>query len=99
MRKAEGAEHDAFITDAELSAGSALRGMWMIVTHGNGYKHGYEIDRVEKQDGKTTIVLTDDHGLLIDGDKTTEVYFPRREIDGTNSFVIPLAVGGQALLK
>ncbi len=91
-RKAEGAEYDAFTTDAELPAGSALHGMWMIVTHGNGYKHGYEIDRVEKQDGRTIIMLTDDHGLRIEGDKTTEVYFPRREIEGTNSFVIPLSV-------
>ncbi len=90
-RKAEGAEHDAFVTDAALPEGDGMHGVWMIVTHGNGYKHGYEIDRVEKQDGKTSIVLTYDHGLRIEGDKTTEVYFPRREIEGTNSFVIPLA--------
>ncbi len=91
-RKLEGAEYDAFISDAQLPMGSALHGMWMIVTHGNGYTHGYEIDRVEKQDGKTVSVLTDDHGLRIEGDKTTEIYFPRREIEGSNSFVIPLAV-------
>ena len=33
------------------------------MTHGNGYKHGYGIDRVEERDGKTWIHLLDDHGL------------------------------------
>jgi len=91
-RRADGAAQDAFLTEADLPEGPALHGVWMIVTHGNSFTHGYEIDRVEKQDGQTKIVLTDDHGLRIEGDKTTEVYFPRRAIAGTNTFVIPLAV-------
>ena len=77
---------------ADLPEGDALHGRWVIVTHGNGYKHGYEIDRVEKRDGKTFIVLSMDHALRIEGDQTQEVYFPQREIEGANSFVIPLAV-------
>ncbi len=91
-RKADGAEYDAFVTDAELPADDVLHGVWMIVTHGNGFTHGYEIDRVEVRDGKTFVLLTDDHGLKIDGSVTEEVFFPQREIEGTNSFVIPLAV-------
>jgi len=88
MRKADGAEHDALVTEQPLPEGDALHGVWMIVTHGNGYKHGYEIDRVATQDGKTLIVLTDDHGLRIDGGVTREVFYPRRAIEGADSFYI-----------
>jgi len=90
-READGAEHDAFITDAKLPVGQGLHGVWMIVTHGNGYTHGYPIERVERRDGKTSIVLGMDHGLRIDGTETQEVYFPRRTIAGVNRFVIPLS--------
>ena len=97
-RKADGAEHDAFITNIELPVGGALGRTWMIVTHGNGYTHGYEIQRVHRRNGKTVIVLTHDHGLRIDGDRTKEVYFPHREINGKNEFVVPLAAAvGRAL--
>ncbi len=90
-RKVDDAENNAFITDAELPAGDALHGAWMIVTHGNGFTHGYPIDRVERRDDKTSIVLGIDHGLRIDGAKTQEVYFPRRNIAGVNRFMIPLS--------
>ena len=60
----------------------------IIVTHGNGYTHGYEIDRVAHTDGKSVIILADDHGLRISGDVTEECYFPRRKITGVNRFVI-----------
>ncbi len=89
-RRADGADQDAFITTAELPPGEALRGTWMIVTHGNGYRHGYEIDHVERQGDRTAIVLTHDHGLRIDGQTTEEVYFPLRTIEGVNAFTIPL---------
>ena len=97
-RKLDGAENDTFITGAGLPGaadvpeGDDLHGRWMIVTHGNGFTHGYPIERVEKQDGKTVIVLSMDHGLKIEGEQTQEVYFPRRTIEGANTFVIPLAV-------
>jgi len=91
LRKADGAQCDGFVSEAKLPAGTVLQGVWMIVTHGNGFTHGYEIERVEQQDGKTLIVLTGDHGLQIEGQKTTEVYFPQRTIEGRNSFAIPLA--------
>jgi hypothetical protein len=90
-RKADGQPQDAFLTSAELPTGDQLHGSWMIVTHGNGFRHGYQIERIERQDGKTVIVLTDDHGLKIDGAVTHEFYFPQRKIEGKNTFVIPLA--------
>jgi hypothetical protein len=90
-RKSDGSEQDAFVVDADVPEGESLRGVWMIVTHGNGFTHGYEIDRVETRDGKKMVVLTHDHGLRIDEDTTWEVYFPLREIEGRNSFLIPLA--------
>jgi hypothetical protein len=90
-RKLDGAPYDAFLADAGLPFGDELHGTWIVVTHGNGYRHGYEIDRVEKANGKTTIVLSHDHGLRIGDNATQEVYFPRRTIEGRNTFRIPLA--------
>lgn len=90
-RIADGATQDAFVTDAALPIGTTLHGVWMIVTHASGHKHGYEIDRVEKRDGKTVIVLTSEHGLKIEGDATKEIYFPRRTFKGKNTFVIAVA--------
>ncbi len=97
-RKSDSSEQDAFIVDADVPEGESLRGTWMIVTHGNGFTHGYEIDRVETRDGKKVIVLTHDHGLRIDGDTTQEVYCPLREIKGRNSFVIPLAMTAREMV-
>jgi len=89
-RVADGAEHDALYTDAELPAGEELRGSWLIVTYANGFRQGYEIDRVALLDRRAAIILTEDHGLEIDGQTTREVYFPRRTIEGANTFEIPL---------
>jgi len=91
MRKADRAEYDAFVVDGDLPDGDMLHGHWMIVTHGNGLKHGYEIDRVEKSGGGRLVVLRAAHGLRIDGDRTEEVFFPRRKISGINTFTIPIA--------
>lgn len=87
-RKADGATEDALVTAATLASGNALSGQWIIVTHGNGSTHGYEVDRVEQRGGKSVLVLRDDPGLRISGDKTEECYFPRRVIQGLNRFRI-----------
>ena len=88
-RREDGAETDALVTPTDLPPGTVLRGAWMIVTHGNGCTHGYEIDQVQRRDGHTLIILTDDHGLRVVGETTTEVFRPQRRIDGVNTFVIP----------
>jgi hypothetical protein len=90
-RVADGAEHDALLTDAALPPGDDLQGRWVIVRHPNGYTHGYEIERIERIGERTAIVLTHDHGLRIDGDTTEEVYFPQRTMEGANTFEIPLS--------
>ena len=87
-RKADGAALDSFVTAAELPSGDALAGRWMIVTHGSGHTHGYEIQSVDRADGRSVIILRDDHGLRIAGGTTEERYFPRRKFDGPNRFVI-----------
>ncbi len=87
-RKADKQPEDAFITSVPLPAGNALAGQWMVVTHGSGHTHGYEISRVEQRAGKTVIVLADDHGLKITADQTEEAFFPRRKFTGPNRFLI-----------
>jgi hypothetical protein len=95
QRAADGAAADAFVTGAALPEGNELAGRWMIVTHGNGSTHGYEIRRVERHAGKSMILLGDDHGLKIRGDQTEECYYPRRTIAGRNRF----SIAGQAVWK
>jgi len=48
----------------------------------------YEIDRVEKADGRTLIHLARDHGLRIEGGKATEVFSMWRTYEGPEKFVI-----------
>ena len=91
----DGAAEDAFLVDTELPAGRALSGAWMVVTHGNGYKHGYEISHVAKRDGKTVVALTMDHGLRIEGGQTHEIFYPRRAMPGENTFTIPMAASAR----
>lgn len=89
-RKMDGAAEDAFVTGADLPLGEALRGKWMIVTHGNGSTHGYEIARVDDFGDQRRIVLTGEHGLRIDGETTTQVFFPQKKIAGVNTFRVPV---------
>ena len=91
-RRADGDDTDAFLTPAEVPVGSKLRGAWMVVTHGNGFRHGYEIDHVDREGDVTRIHLRQDHGLRVHGGRTTEVFFPQRRIQGVNRFAIPGAV-------
>ena len=87
-RKAAGAAEDALITATTLPEGEHLAGQWMIVTHGNGRTHGYQIARVRRESDKSVVVLADDHGLEISGQETEECYYPRRKMGGPNRFVI-----------
>ncbi len=52
---------------------------------------GFEIARVELDDGNTVVILADDPGLKIDGESTSEVYHPARSFEGANLFRIPCA--------
>ena len=87
-RKSDGAALDSFITTTELPSDNTLAGRWMIVTHGSGHTHGYEIESVNRADGRSVIILRDDHGLRIADGTTEERYFPRRKIEGPNRFVV-----------
>ena len=88
LRRTDGAAADAFVTSAALPVGDALAGRWMIVAHGDGRTHGYEISHIERREGRSVIVLRGDHGLSLSGGETEEHFFPRRKMRGTNRFVI-----------
>lgn len=88
-RKYDGDKMDSFVTSARLPFGTALKGSWMIVTHGGSQvTHGYEIDSVERKGLKTVIHLAADHGLEINGNTTEEIFSRWRRFKGKNSFVI-----------
>jgi len=86
-----GDSHDAFLSGAALPTGKILAGAWLLLTHGNWLSQAYEIDSVERVDGKTQIVLAEDPCLCIGGGTTQGLPYPRRSLDGANRFTIPTA--------
>ena len=95
FRREDGKSYNAFVTDVALPQGRALHGNWMIVQLANGYTQGHEIDYVDKRNNKTVIVITMDHGLRIAGNKTQEIFFPQRQFEGLNRFMIHLSASSQ----
>ena len=61
----------------------------MIVTHPDGFTHGYEIASVVKRDGCPFVELTGDPGFEITREGVSRfVYYPHRESAGENGFYI-----------
>ncbi|MFE5321987.1 discoidin domain-containing protein [Paenibacillus sp. NPDC056579] len=100
VRRADGSDVDALITDANLPEGSALKGKWMSLQFGaykvipdsngaypngvseqNGFREMFQIERVEKRNGLTYIITSEDHTLSI-GDNTSEALRPQRTFEG-----------------
>ncbi|MBN2560561.1 MAG: heparinase II/III family protein [Phycisphaerae bacterium] len=97
-RIADGNVANAFLTSAKLPIGTELAGSWMIVTHGNGHTHAYEIDHVGREKAQTWIHVRQDHGLRVDPNSgtTDELYWPKRtKIKGQHTFRIYCAATGQ----
>jgi hypothetical protein len=87
--KWDGAEANAFATSAPLPAGEALRGSWILVALGTeGAGEAFEIDRIESRGAQNWIHLTDDPRLRMQGETTSEIFFPRRKFRGPNAFTI-----------
>jgi hypothetical protein len=106
-RKAEGAANDAFIVDAAIPGGFALRGRQLSLTFGayqvvgstqvqTGISEMFTIDRVESINGQKHVVLTADPQLSIAGASTTELVAPERTFTGTNTFEIVLSKSAAA---
>lgn len=98
-RKAAGAPNDAFVVDANIPGGAALRGRQLSVTFGTyrvvgstqtqaGISEMFTIDRVEWVNGQRHVVLSADPQLSIAGATTTELVAPERTFSGTNTFQI-----------
>ena len=88
-RKVQGAWSDAFEVDAEMPEGTALSGATMIVTHPDGFTHGYEIASVAEREGCPFVELKDDPGFEITPEGATRfVYYPHRESRGENRFYV-----------
>ncbi len=97
VERDDAANEYAFVVDQELPPGAALAGGFVIVTHGDGTTHGYEIAGCERRDGANLLHLADDPGFKINADGTTQfVYYPGNTIAGTNTFRINTVVYFQA---
>jgi len=87
----------AFVVDQELLPEDALAGCFVIVTHGDGTTHGYEIAGSERRADANLLHLTDDPGFKINEDGTTQfVYYPGNTIEGPNTFRINTVIYFQA---
>lgn len=106
-RKAAGAANDAFIVDAMIPGGTALRGRHLSLTFGTyqvvgstqtqtGISEMFTIDRVASINGQRHIVLTADPQLSISGTSTTELVAPERTFTGTSTFQIVLSKSASA---
>ena len=63
---------------------------------GDGFWTCFEIDRVEKADGKVAIITKGEHGLEIKGSKISEYFFPQRVIEnGKTEFVVYTAASNE----
>jgi hypothetical protein len=93
-RTARGDANNGFVLADPLPEGTELKGRFIIVTHPDGFTHGYEIAAVRPDGGQTFLEITDEPGFEIDADgKTRMVYFPPRESEGENRFeVVNVAV-------
>jgi len=111
-RTAESCGPNAFLTDAALPEGTALRGRWIQLTFGTykvvpaasgafpagiqeqtGIRQSYRIDHLEKAQGQTRVVLTDDPMLALRNGQLVETTRPGRTFDGPATFEITLSAG------
>ncbi len=87
MEADEAAGRYAFIVDRQLPPSQTVTGHFVMVTHGNGTGHGYEIAGTEQRGEKHLLYLTDDPGFRLNPDGETEfIYFPHKTISGPNTF-------------
>ncbi len=87
----------ALVVDTKLTPGEALAGSYMIVTHGDGTTHGYEIRSVRNEGNRGILQLADDPGFRLNDDGATEfLYYPQNTIEGENQFRINTSAYFQA---
>lgn len=110
LRRTDGSNTDAFVTDAQLPTGAELKGKWLALQFGtyavvpskpgdfplgiktqSGITQMFQIDSIERRDGKTLIRLVDDPALKIGDGKTVEQLRPNRTFEGTCHFRIDLS--------
>jgi len=84
LLRAGGDHPSQLITDMKLPIGPSLAGRIALVTHGNGRTHGYVVQRIERHEQGTAVVIDGDCGFDYDaGTATTQLrFFPRWKIKG-----------------
>ncbi|MFO7946620.1 MAG: hypothetical protein R6V19_07390, partial [Armatimonadota bacterium] len=87
----------AFAVDQELPASENIAGHYVIVTHGDGSTHGYEVAGSARRGDMNLLQLADDPGFRIsDGGDTEFLYFPHDAITGPNTYRISSVVNYEA---
>ncbi|HET9571013.1 MAG TPA: T9SS type A sorting domain-containing protein [Bacteroidales bacterium] len=103
VRKEDGADCYALITDVPIPAGNDLKGRWMQVKFGtyteinppsgavstqSNMSELFQIESVKTVGGKTYIVTAEDHCLSVNGNNTLELMRPQRAFVGPTTFTI-----------
>jgi len=83
-RMAKGAKENSFIIDGKIPEGNNFANQTIIVTWKNGWKWGFKIKFAKKN----TIILEDDPGFDVLGEKIYNRYYPIGEYKGPATFLI-----------
>jgi len=90
--KYRGDDSDALIVSPAVHRPDGDEGRHVIVHFGDGTTYALEIDRIEKQAGKTVIHLCHEPGFEIVPGGARQTFFPHREIAGQVKFRIPCSI-------
>ncbi|MBP1991973.1 S-layer homology domain-containing protein [Paenibacillus eucommiae] len=86
-RKANMQSHNAFVTSASVPLDA--KGSYMIVTHPDGQSHGYKIEDVVNENGKTMIRIDGEPGFEVYPDGTSKLkFYPSTSWTGAHTFRI-----------
>ncbi|MBP1988840.1 S-layer homology domain-containing protein [Paenibacillus eucommiae] len=87
LRKAEGAPYDAFVTAADVPVN--IQGQYIVVDHPDGTSHGYLIQSIVKDSGKSVIQIEGEPGFEVYPDGISQLkFFPATGWTGAHTFRI-----------
>lgn len=86
-RQAEGSSYNAFVTATEVPVD--VRGQYMIVNHPDGTTHGYLINDIVIENGRSVIRIEGEPGFMVYPDGSSQMkFFPATKWTGIHTFRI-----------
>jgi hypothetical protein len=100
LRADDGAPCNALIVAEQLPKGDRVNGSAVVVTFGDGSTVGYPLQRIERDGGRTRLVLDIDPGIAVTDQQARQLFFPGRTISGPITYrvrtsAVMVAGGGE----